>query len=477
MTVNALNPTRRRSKTNTTEETESTLENDWASEEGQGDSELEQSDNVTVEIDGKENSASLLHLYLQDVSHVPLLTAHDEKVLARKIELENHLFEIKRAVEMQKNNGTACQIFQEIIRELWQSRDIIYELKKKVGTPENISFYRTITDEKFKQSVDGVIDPVWVQFVANKSNLTTEEVHSKSVCLSIDIALLPDEVLKDVEYEMEFSAVQTLLGRGELVKKLEGHKSTLDHHFERVIKAGSEAKDQFIEANLRLVVSVAKKYQGQGLTLLDMIQEGNVGLIKAVEKFNLHRGFKFSVYAIWWIRQAISRSIADQARTIRVPMHMCELINKLRRVRHELVQKYGRDPTAVEIGKELGLSTKKVQELIRISQKPISLELPVGDEEDTILGDLIEDTDIVQPLDGVINHLLKENISDLLLDLTPREQQVLRLRFGLEDGERRTLEEVGSALSVTRECIRQIEAEALRKLRHPSRSRQLIGYL
>jgi len=477
MTVNALNQTRRRSKTNTTEETESTLENDWASEEGQGDSELGQSDNVNLEIDGKQNSDDLLHLYLQDISHVPLLTAHDEKVLARKIELENHLLEIKRAVVIQKNNDTSCQIFQEIIRELWQSRDIICELKKKVGLPENISFYQTITDEKFKQSIDGVIDPVWVQFIANKLNLTSEEVQSRVVCLSIDIALLPDELLKGVGCEVEFSAVPALLRNRELVKKLERHASKLGYHFERITKEGNEAKDQFIDANLRLVVSVAKKYQGKGMTLLDMIQEGNVGLIKAVEKFNLHKGFKFSGYAIWWIRQAISRSIADQARTIRVPMHMCELINKLRRVSHELGQKYGRDPTAVEIGKELGLSTKKVQELIRISQKPISLELPVGDEEDTILGDLIEDHGAVQPLDGVINHLLQEDINDLLLDLTPREQQVLRLRFGLEDGEKRTLEEVGSELSVTRECIRQIEAEALRKLRHPSRSRQLIGYL
>ena len=316
MTVNALNATKRKLKYTITEETESTFGNDFASEEEPGDEELGQSDNVNLEIDGKQNSDDLLHLYLQDISHVPLLTAHDEKVLARKIELENHLLEIKRAVVIQKNNDASCQIFQEIIRELWQSRDIICELKKKVGLPENISFFQTITDEKFKQSIDGVIDPVWVQFIANKLNLTSEEVQSKVVCLSIDIALLPDEILKGVGCEVEFSAVPALLRNRELVKKLERHASKLGYHFERITKEGNEAKDQFIDANLRLVVSVAKRYQGQGMTLLDMIQEGNVGLIKAVEKFNLHKGFKFSGYAIWWIRQAISRSIADQARTI-----------------------------------------------------------------------------------------------------------------------------------------------------------------
>ena len=286
----------------------------------------------------------------------------------------------------------------------------------------------------------------------------------------VPLLTAPQEVMLAKQMERRLFAEDKLKNR-------DGRSLEEIRHLEREVVIGIEARKRLTEANLRLVVSMAKKYVGRGMSLLDLIQEGNIGLIRAVEKFDFRKGFKFSTYATWWIRQAITRSIADQARTIRIPVHMVETINKLVRISRRLVQEKGREPTSQEIGGEMGIPETKVREIIKVSQEPVSLETPIGEEEDSHLGEFIPDEATMSPADAASYQMLREQVEAVLNSLSDRERKVLRLRFGLEDGRTRTLEEVGREFNVTRERIRQIEAKALRKLRHPARSQKLKDYL
>ena len=431
-----------------------------------------------AEVENQEGWEDPLRLYLHEIGRVPLLTASDEKTIARKIEIGERVDMVKKELEKNGIGVTASETYLEIIRELGKSREIMLKLEENVGLDENTKFRQTLTDDKFRGAIDGVIDESTVLAIAGKLGLSEpQSVEERLIALSVNCALLPESVLNVIGNTVPLISIPLLIDDPEFIQKLEVQEADLGESLNRVAKEAEVAKDHLTEANLRLVVSIAKKHIGHGMSLLDLIQEGSVGLIRAVEKFNPHRGFRFSTYATWWIRQAITRAIADQARTIRVPVHMIETINKVSRISHKLAQEYGRDPTTKEIGLEMGIPPEKVRDAIKIAQLPTSLELPIGEETGSQLGDMIEDRSTIQPIDNTIEKLLKEQIREVLLTLTPREQKVLRLRFGLEDGRSRTLEEVASELLVSRERIRQIEGKAIYKIRRTNRGRKLREYL
>ncbi|MDY0408462.1 RNA polymerase sigma factor RpoD [Paracerasibacillus soli] len=355
---------------------------------------------------------------------------------------------------------------------LEQSKEQLMEQGKKSGAlayeeiADRLSHYELESDqidEFYDQLQEQGIDIIGDEEDDSKDGEDKEKVAQAAADLSVPLGIKINDPVR--MYLKEIGRVDLLSAEEEVALAT------------RIEDGDEEAKRRLAEANLRLVVSIAKRYVGRGMLFLDLIQEGNMGLIKAVEKFDYRKGFKFSTYATWWIRQAITRAIADQARTIRIPVHMVETINKLIRVQRQLLQDLGREPTPEEIGDEMELSPDRVRDILKIAQEPVSLETPIGEEDDSHLGDFIEDQEAVSPSDHAAYELLKEQLEDVLDTLTDREENVLRLRFGLDDGRTRTLEEVGKVFGVTRERIRQIEAKALRKLRHPSRSKHLKDFL
>ena len=422
-----------------------------------------------------------IQIYLRSIGKVSLLTAKQEQSLAGKIEDARYLGMVEKLFpEYSDGMVTQTGMMIALLQNLIHSVGITEMIYKRLGLTRDPSFNRTIHNSELRAIIDGVIEEELVQSLASDYGIAAEEIWQNCKNLSNYSRLLPSQVYDCIGDDTSWHEIEQLVRdpvSAEFIIKLQSICVYFRDHVKNIKFEAARAEKHLIEANLRLVVSVAKKYGMSTMPLLDLVQEGNIGLVRAVEKFDYRKGYKFSTYATWWIRQAVTRSIADQARTIRIPVHMIDVMNRFRRTNHRLLQEFGHDPSREEIGEAMEISSDKVTEIMKLSRVPLSLETPVGEDEESHLGDFVEDKSSITPVDAALRELLKDQLKLALSELSEREARVLTLRFGLENDRPQTLEEVGKEFNVTRERIRQIEAKALRKLRHPSRSRRLKDFL